>query len=269
MRKQLHNMYNGLRNWITPGLRNSQFAYRDKLAECLRPETKWLDLGCGHNLLPSWMPNALQDERALVARCGRVVGIDADFANLRVHESISERVFGNIEYLPFRDQTFDLITANMVVEHVENPAPLLREVHRVLRPGGVFLFHTPNFLGYATLLSAFLPDFTKVQLAKWLQGRASEDVFPTRYRMNTKRSVSQAAVQEHFDVQEVALVESSAQTVMLGPVVALELLWIRLLRARVLAGLRTNLIVKLRKKDISQVASLQFESAKEVPVGQG
>lgn len=252
MRRQLHSMYNSLKNWITPGLRNSQFTYRDKLTECLRPEITWLDLGCGHNLLPAWMPNALQDERRLVASCGKVVGIDADFENLRIHESIEQRVIGNIEQLPFNDNAFDLITANMVVEHVENPSPLLREIHRVLRPGGVFLFHTPNFWGYTTLLSAFLPDFMKVALAKWLQGRASEDVFPTRYRLNTNSAVLSVAAQQHFEIAEISLVESSAQTVMMGPVVAFELLWIRLLRLSFMARLRTNLIVKLQKTKIPQ-----------------
>src|SRR3954468_13895269 len=97
VRRQLYNIYNKLRNVITPGLRNSQFAYRDTLAECANAQTKWLDLGCGHNLLPAWMPNALEEERKLVAQSGQVFGIDADFANLRLHETINLRVYGNIE----------------------------------------------------------------------------------------------------------------------------------------------------------------------------
>lgn len=44
----------------------------------------------------------------------------------------------------FRPQTFQAIVALHVLEHVENPANAIAEVHRLLEPGGVFLFATPN-----------------------------------------------------------------------------------------------------------------------------
>jgi SAM-dependent methyltransferase len=241
--------YDKLQGAIAPGLRNSQYAYRDKLGACLKPELRWLDLGCGHNLLPAWMPNALEDERALAQRVRQVVGIDADFPNLRVHGSIRQRALGDIERLPFADASFGLVTANMVVEHVADPARLLAEVNRVLERNGTFLFHTPNYWGYTTVLANLFPDSIKVFLAKWLQNRASEDVFPTHYRLNTRSSVEQVCSRNNFEIADLSFAESSAQTVMLGPLVGFELLWIRLLRWRPLAGMRTNLVVELRKRE--------------------
>lgn len=41
--------------------------------------------------------------------------------------------------IPFEDNTFDVVTTNMVFEHVADPLPSLREIKRVLKPGGVFL----------------------------------------------------------------------------------------------------------------------------------
>ena len=38
--------------------------------------------------------------------------------------------------LPFPDETFDVVISTQVLEHVQEYAPTLREVHRVLRPGG-------------------------------------------------------------------------------------------------------------------------------------
>lgn len=50
----------------------------------------------------------------------------------------------NFEPLPYPDAGFDLVTAFQVVEHLENPFFIMRETHRVLRPGGVFILSVPN-----------------------------------------------------------------------------------------------------------------------------
>ena len=42
------------------------------------------------------------------------------------------------------DDTFDCVTAIEVLEHVQRDEAFVREVHRVLRPGGIFLMSTPN-----------------------------------------------------------------------------------------------------------------------------
>ncbi|MBZ5523565.1 MAG: class I SAM-dependent methyltransferase [Acidobacteriia bacterium] len=46
--------------------------------------------------------------------------------------------------IPFADQSFDCVVSNMVFEHVENIDLALSEVHRVLKPGGVFLCLFPS-----------------------------------------------------------------------------------------------------------------------------
>ena len=95
----------------------------------------WLDLGCGHQLLPSWQAAR---EREFIAWAGVVVGLDYDFESVRRHATIAFRCRGNIGALPFHDGTFDLVTANKVVEHLDRPERPFREISRVLRPGGIF-----------------------------------------------------------------------------------------------------------------------------------
>jgi 2-polyprenyl-3-methyl-5-hydroxy-6-metoxy-1,4-benzoquinol methylase len=248
-RSSLYRFYFFMHSLIVPNLRNSQYAYRETLKLYVRAKPRWLDLGCGHQLLPEWMPASEKEQIDILKWAQTAVGIDADLPSLRKHRTLQNRVFGDIGRLPFRDQSFDLITANMVIEHVQDPDGLLREVHRALPPNGIFLFHTPNCWSYATLISTVIPAALKVKLAAFLQNRGEEDVFPTFYRMNSREAIRRLAKQCGFDVLEFRLIESSAQTVMLGPVVLLELLWIRLLRLPFLKNLRTNIIATLKKAD--------------------
>lgn len=52
------------------------------------------------------------------------------------------------ENLPFRDNSFDVVISLEVLEHVEDPATMLREVRRILRPGGWLYLACPNYLGF-------------------------------------------------------------------------------------------------------------------------
>ena len=53
---------------------------------------------------------------------------------------------------PFEDHQFDVIVLQEVVEHLENIPFVFREVKRLLRPGGVFIFSTPNMLNWFSRL---------------------------------------------------------------------------------------------------------------------
>lgn len=53
-------------------------------------------------------------------------------------------VHGNGEFLPFADESFDLITCSEVLEHIRNPVRALREMRRMLKPGGKLLLSTPS-----------------------------------------------------------------------------------------------------------------------------
>lgn len=52
------------------------------------------------------------------------------------------------ESLPFRDESFDIVYSANVLEHTQNPAQVLQEAMRVLRPGGQLFMEMPNYLSY-------------------------------------------------------------------------------------------------------------------------
>jgi 2-polyprenyl-3-methyl-5-hydroxy-6-metoxy-1,4-benzoquinol methylase len=218
---------------------NSQYLYADALRAAMRRATAWLDLGCGHQFLPEWLPESAQ---RLTLNDLRAVGIDMDAAALRSHPHLVMRIVGSIEHLPLCDATFDLITANMVVEHVEQPDALFQEVSRVLKPGGLFLIHTPNVHGYTTLLTRLIPEGLRPRLANLLQGRLGHDVYRTFYRANTVASLEAAALRWHLTPVDVRTVGSSPQLYRVPVLRTFESGLLRILQADSLARWRPCII---------------------------
>jgi SAM-dependent methyltransferase len=100
----------------------------------------WLDLGCADGYYALGLA-----ERGAAT----VVGLDvnADLiagADRQPHPSSVRFVCGEGERLPFEDGSFDGVLLNEVLEHVRDDAATLREVHRVLRPGGALALFSPN-----------------------------------------------------------------------------------------------------------------------------
>jgi hypothetical protein len=102
-------------------------------------------------------------------------------------------------------------------------------------------------LSYGTFFAAGLPQSEKNKLALLLQGRHEEDVYPTFYRINTRREIQQLATGSGFDLEGLRMVESSAQTAVLGPLAVFELLLIRTLRWCIFESYRTNIIAIFKK----------------------
>jgi len=233
-----------MRDRITPGLRYCQDYYEDELRALVTPQTRWLDAGCGHQVLGSWRFEA---EKELVGKARSVVGVDPDVNSVSKHRTISTIKLGTLEALPFPPNSFDLATANMVVEHLADPVSAFSEVSRILVPGGIFLFHTPNVKSYAVGLTKRFPDPLKRLAARVLEARKPEDVYPTYYRCNCSDVIRDVARRAGLEVVSISHVASDAVFALILPLAALELLWIKITMTEGAASQRTNLIVTLRK----------------------
>jgi 2-polyprenyl-6-hydroxyphenyl methylase/3-demethylubiquinone-9 3-methyltransferase len=100
---------------------------------------KVLDVGCGAGFLTN----------ALAKEGHKVVGIDLSPNSLTVAEDRDETKSvsfcqGDARELPFTQRSFDAVCAMDLLEHVECPSRVIQEAARVLKPGGLFFFHTFN-----------------------------------------------------------------------------------------------------------------------------
>ncbi len=129
------------------------------------------------------------------------VGVDADMDSLRDCPE-TNRVRADVESLPFADGSFDLVSSNMVFEHLDDPESVLQEANRVLSQDGVLIVHTASSLHYVLLVGRFLSKLLStesyVQLVSRYTGRNKEDIFPTRYRANTPTRFARMALKAGF-----------------------------------------------------------------------
>jgi SAM-dependent methyltransferase len=95
-----------------------------------------LDLGCRFGALT----------RAY-ASGNDVTGVDVDREALAEAAKLGiDTVWADVEEpLPFEDDSFDVVVAGELIEHLREPERLVREIHRVLRPGAIFVGSVPNF----------------------------------------------------------------------------------------------------------------------------
>lgn len=237
--------YVTLKRQIVPRLRFNQDVYEDVVREEVSADTEWLDAGCGWHILPEWRESA---EHTLVAAAKVAVGADVTEQAIRKHRTLRRRVVADLDALPFRSASLGLVTCNMVMEHVDHPRKVLAEFARVLRPGGKAIVHTPNAWSYYVLFARLVPWRLRLRLVERLERRAVEDVYPTRYRANTRSALRRLAHACGLVEERHRFVATEA-TMRAGHwlLAALELWIIRLTLSHALRRLRASMIVTLIK----------------------
>lgn len=114
-----------------------------RLAEQLAPAPgmRLLDVGCGVGHLLAWLATH-------TARAGRPVachGVDLSFNSLRAarRAGLLAVSVGDAAHLPYRDASFDRVVCNGAAHHLPDLPAALRELFRVLQPGGRLVLYEP------------------------------------------------------------------------------------------------------------------------------
>jgi len=147
-----------------------------------------LDAGCGSG-------------RTMVdlVRYGDVRGVELneEAAEIARERGCGEVVVGQVEALPWEDDTFDLITCLDVIEHTADDALALTELRRVCKPGGWLLVTVPAYQ------------------ALW----SSHDEANHHYRRYSRRSLRAAATEAGWRVERV----TSFNSLLLAPAAAIRI----------------------------------------------
>ena len=167
---------------------------RETVTCAARPHDSVLDIGCGRT---APMLRQLADK---VARCTGVdiVPFDEPAPGLTL-------INADVAAMPqVPDGSVDIAYSRSVMEHLADPQAALREIHRVLKPGGRYIFLTPNKWDYASVASRLIPDRWHPKLVRWVSGRPEADTFPTHYRANTCADLRALAAATGFTVERMS-----------------------------------------------------------------
>ncbi len=161
-----------------------------------------LEVGCGEGrgiecLLPA------------VSTYSAIDKIESAVGRLRERYPQGKFVSGHLPPLPYPDASFDAVVSFQVIEHIENDILFLKEIFRILRPGGVVLITTPNRPMSLSRNPWHVREYTAGELTALAQtifpnvemkGISGNDKVMTYHERN-KRSVERIMRWDIFDLQ--------------------------------------------------------------------
>ena len=215
--------------------------FRSVILDHMREHHICLDYGCGRG-------NVMQMN--FLGHAKFIAGVDPDkevFSNKFINEAKILDIETNI--IDYPNNTFDIVFSDNVMEHIKNSNSVLQEINRVLKPGGVLLFKTPNKHHYMPLIARFTPTWFHRYYNK-KRGRDSADTFPTTYQLNTKSDIARFSANNSFAVDRVTILEGRPEYLRLTfPTYLLGLAYERLVNSSSkLEFIRCVIIAKLVKK---------------------
>jgi SAM-dependent methyltransferase len=219
--------------WYRPEERDNDAVFREMIYDAVTPGSCVLDAGAGAG-------NAFAYD--LKSRAAEVIGVDLD-PRVEQNPQLHHGLYCDLAHIPLPDGSVDVAFSRYVLEHITDPGAFLREMARLLKPGGLLLFLTPNKWHYVSLISRFTPHVFHGWLNRQ-RGRAEEDTFPTVYLLNAARDIRRWMQAAGFEQRELRLRECSPNYLLFSlPTFLAGVLYERVVNSTdAFAGLRVNIL---------------------------
>jgi len=216
--------------------------FRDIILRHIGKDSMVLDLGTGSGFLK---------QMNFRGTAGKVCGLDPGPPVL-ANPHLDEAKVGYGESIPWPKQTFDVVFACNVLEHLSDPEAVFKEIFRVLKPGGTFLVKTPNRFHYVTLIAQVTPtSFHK--FFNRLRGRNEAHTFKTYYRANSKNAIARLAKKCGFELKDLRRIEGRPEYLRISvPSYYFGTAWERIVnRFEFLSAMRVLIVAVLQKPKLS------------------
>jgi ubiquinone/menaquinone biosynthesis C-methylase UbiE len=122
----------------TGGTEHDERRLREYILHELPPSKTILDVGCGS----AWLAKHFQKSPVFVCSLDATI-INTSKALEKYPWADHVAVVADAFHLPFKNNSFDAVVATEIIEHVTDPAAFVKELMRVVRPGGTLLITTP------------------------------------------------------------------------------------------------------------------------------
>ena len=133
------------------------------------PNPSIVDIGCGRGRLLTTLRDRFKDARLI----GTSIFAFNDDERATLEEQSIRPLYCAAQHVNLDDDSQEIVVSSEVIEHLRHPEDLIKEIHRILKPGGVFCvtapsrasyLYGPNPLSYVlvalgTILPAVLPRF--------------------------------------------------------------------------------------------------------------
>ncbi len=117
---------------------------------------KVLDVGCGEGYITYEIKKQIPE--------ANVFGIDNSTLAIKTAKNFNgiNFIFGDAMNLTFDDNYFDIVVCNNLIEHVDNPNEVLKEIKSKLKDGGYIIISTPSFFRIENIIKLLLTGETQL-----------------------------------------------------------------------------------------------------------
>ena len=174
----------------------------------LKPHHVLLDAGCGRTapLL-----------RFFASKVSRLIGVDLVDFSPKLETDGMTLLNCDLTGIPVPDESVNVVISRSVVEHLADPAEVYREIFRILKPGGKFIFLTPNVWSYPIVIARLVPNCFHAALLDWAEGRPGADTFQTYHRSNSFRAIRSLAARTGLQTESLRYLHMFPNYLMFHP----------------------------------------------------